>query len=561
MGTELTVQFIRNYTAEPIGHALQEAAGKVGLSLKTLWGAYDNLGAEIATLSSCPKPPEIVIVTIDLEYFAGGLFSSQWHLAQVVDELNSLLAAIDAIPATSFVLLSTFLPPFRTSMPWAPQHPVLGRDSAAFELNARLRDFVAQRPNRCGLLDFERVAARLGEAATLDRRFGLMMKAPFRQEFVEAAAAEVMRFLKCRCLPPKKVLVLDCDNTLWGGVVGEAGVEQIQLDPFDYPGVAYYRFQSEVLAVAEKGILVCLCSKNDESSVWQVLDQHPHCLLRRGHIAGYRINWTDKATNIKELALELNLSLDSLVFVDDDSAECELVRSQFPEVSVIQVPAKIYEYPGILTASGLFDRLSVNPEDKERVQYYQAEKGRRELQKRHVDAKGFLKDLKMKAVIRSVQSGHIPRASQLCQRTNQFNLTSKRYVESDLALFLESPDVRMFLLQAEDRFGPIGHSGLIIFRKSGAVVEVDTFLMSYRIIGRLLDRALFCESLKLLGKMWPLNELRASFIPTQKNGIVAGLWKDYGFSRISADKGETYACLVSELKVSFPEVVQLAEDL
>jgi FkbH-like protein len=496
-----------------------------------------------------------------LDYFSGGIFSPKWQLAQVINDFNSLLAAIDAIPAKSFVLISTFLPAFRTSMPWAPGHPILGRDSAAFELNNLLRDFIAQRPNRCGLLDFERIAARLGEAATLDRRFGLMMKAPFRQEFVAAAAGEIIRCLRCRFLPPKKVLVLDCDNTLWGGVIGESGLENIQLDPYDYPGVAYYRFQSEVLAIAEKGFLICLCSKNDEPQVWQVLDQHPHCLLRRDKIAAYRINWADKATNIKELALELNLGLDSMVLVDDDSAECELVRSQFPEVTVIQVPAKIYEYPGILAASNLFDRLSVNQEDKDRVQYYQAEKGRRELQTRLVDTEGFLRDLKMKAVIRPVQIGDLPRASQLCQRTNQFNLTSKRYTESDLALFLDSPDVKMFLLQAEDRFGLMGLSGLIIFKKPGAVVEVDTFLMSCRIIGRLLDRALFCQSLRLLSHMWSYNEIRASFIPTQKNGIVSGLWKDYGFFRILSDQGETYSCLVAELKVSFPEIIQLEEHL
>ncbi|HTA95779.1 MAG TPA: HAD-IIIC family phosphatase, partial [Verrucomicrobiae bacterium] len=464
-------------------------------------------------------------------------------------------------PAKSFILISTFLPPFRTSLPWAPGHPVLGRDAAAFELNNLLRNFVAQRPSRCGLLDFERLAARLGEAATLDRRFGLMMKAPFTPEFIAAAAGEIIRHLKCRYLPPKKVLVLDCDNTLWGGVVGEAGLENIQLDPYEYPGIAYYRFQSEVLAIAEKGFLICLCSKNDEAQVWQVLDQHPHCLLRRNKIAAYRINWADKATNLKELALELNLSLDSMVFVDDDSAECELVRSQFPEVTVIQVPAKIYEYPGILAASNLFDRLSVNQEDKDRVQYYQAEKGRRELQTRIVDAEVFLRDLKMKAVIRPILTGDLPRASQLCQRTNQFNLTSRRHSESDLASFLENPNMKMFLLQAEDRFGAMGLSGLVIFKKNGAMVEVDTFLMSCRIIGRLLDRALFCHGLKLAGQAWSFDEVRASFVPTQKNGIVSGLWKEYGFSKISSEPEEIYSCAVKDLKISFPEIIQLAENL
>jgi FkbH-like protein len=561
MGTELTIQFIRNYTAEPIGNALQEAATPVGLTVKASFGAFDNLGAEIAALASCPEPPDIVIVTIDLDYFSGGRFSPKWQMAEVINDFNSLLAAIEAIPAKSFVLISTFLPAFRASMPQMPGHPILGRDSAAFALNNILRNFIAERPNRCGLLDFERIAARLGEAATLDRRFGLMMKAPFKPEFVAAAAGEIIRFLKCRLLPPKKVLVLDCDNTLWGGVIGEAGLENIQLDPYEYPGVAYYRFQSEVLAIAEKGFLVCLCSKNDESQVWQVLDEHPHCLLRRDKIAAHRINWEDKATNLKELALELNLGLDSMVFVDDNPAECELIRSQFPEVTVIQVPAKIYEYPGLLAASSLFDRLSVNQEDKDRVQYYQAEKSRRELQTRIVDAEGFLRDLKMKAVIRPVQTGDLPRAAQLCQRTNQFNLTSRRHTESDLALFLHNPDAKMFLLQAEDRFGPMGLSGLVIYRKTGAVVDVDTFLMSCRIIGRLLDRALFCQSLKLLNQTWSYGEIRASFLPTQKNSVVSGLWKDYGFSRIPSDQGEVYSCATSELKVSFPEIIQLNEYL
>ena len=561
MGTEIAIRFIRNYTAEPIGNAVEEAAQKIGLAVQAQYGDYDNLGAEIAALASSRELPTMVVVTIDLEYFAGGIYSPKWDFGQVVDSFNSLLSAIDALPAPAFVLVSTFIPPFQTSMPSIPKHPVFGRDSAAFELNAILRNFVAARPNRCGILDFERVASRLGESATIDKRFGLMMKSPFRQPFVDAAAGEIIRHLKCRFLPPKKVLVLDCDNTLWGGVVGECGMENIQLDPYEYPGIVYYRVQSEILAIAEKGILLCLCSKNDEASVWEVLDKHPHCRLRRDKIAGHRINWTDKATNLRDLAAELNLSLDSMVFLDDNPAECELVRSQIPEITVIQVPAKIYDHPGILSASNLFDRLSVSQEDKERVQYYQAERDRREIQTRHVDPKDFLRDLKMRAVIRPLQSADLPRASQLCQRTNQFNTTTKRYSESDLALFLNSPDVKVFILQAEDRFGSLGHSGLIIFKKPGSVVEVDTFLMSCRIIGRLLDRALFCRSLEMLGQIWSLSELRASYLPTPKNSVVSGLWKNYGLSQIASDHGENYGCLVAELKVSFPDMIQLAEHL
>jgi FkbH-like protein len=167
----------------------------------------------------------------------------------------------------------------------------------------------------------------------------------------------------------------------------------------------------------------------------------------------------------------------------------------------------------------------------------------------------------MKAVVRPVQAGDLPRAAQLCQRTNQFNVTSRRYTESDLAAFLEAPDAKMFLLQSEDRFGSSGDSGLIIFRKTGGVVEVDAFLLSCRIIGRRFDHALFCESLRQLGHLWTFDKIYARFIPTPKNRIVSGLWTDYGFSRISTAQDEGYAAAVAELKVSFPDVIELAENL
>ena len=168
MAAELTIQVVRNYTAEPLGNAVQDAARQIGLPVTIQYGAYDNLGAELAKLSSSPECPSIVIITIDLDYFCGGIFSPKWVLAQVIDEFNSLLGAVDAISAQSFVFISNFIPAFRTTMPLAPGHPVLGRESAAVELNLILRDFVAQRTNHCGLLDFDRISARLGQAATRD---------------------------------------------------------------------------------------------------------------------------------------------------------------------------------------------------------------------------------------------------------------------------------------------------------------------------------------------------------------------------------------------------------
>ncbi|MDP3849578.1 MAG: HAD-IIIC family phosphatase [Luteolibacter sp.] len=557
MKSTLEIGFIRNYTVEPIGNALREAALQLGMTTNLRFGAYDNLGMEIAMLSSCKTRPSYVVVSVDLDFFCSGFFSSNWDRDQVVSEFNMLLSAIDSIPGESFVLISNFIPNFEITMPHAPGDPILGKDFVVQELNTILRDFVAQRTNRCGLLDFQRIASRLGEAATKDRRFGLMAKSPFKQEFATAAAEEILRFLKCKLMPPKKVLILDCDNTLWGGIIGEAGIDHIDLDSYEYPGIAYYRFQSEVLSIAEKGFLICICSKNDEDQVWDVFDSHPHCLIQRKHIVAHRVNWIDKATNIRDLATELNLGLDSMVFVDDNPVECELVRSQLPEVAVIQVPSKIYDYPGILERSRLFDRISVTDDDKARGHFYLAENQRREMKTTHATVEEFLSDLKMKAVVRELEPRDLARAAQLCQRTNQFNLTSRRYTHSELSGFSQSTDTRIFVLEAEDRFGPMGTSGLIIYKKSGDTIEIDTFLLSCRIIGRSFDKAFFRRSLDLLANTWHYRNIRGVFIPTSKNSVVASLWQDYGFEATHSEESQEFSCPTNTLDLQIPEFIEI----
>ncbi len=556
-----TIHFIRNFTVEAIGGAVKEAAEGLPLSLEITYGAYDNVVPEIHSVSTSGSPPEILILALDIEFFAGGTFRPEWTLSDARAELTRIFSALETVPKGTLILFATFLPPFAITLPWVPEHPMLGRSSAAFSLNQLIRDFVGSHPHRAGLLDLERIAAQIGEKEAIDRRFGLMMKAPFRSGFVTAIAREVVRILRTQFFPAKKVLVLDCDNTLWGGVVGECGVEGIQLDPYEYPGIAFYRFQFEILTLAEQGVLVCLCSKNDEQAVGDVLENHPHCLIKRQHLAGFRINWIDKASNIKSLAEELNLSVDSMVFVDDNPAECELVQSAFPEVSVLRVPSKVYNLPGSLAATGWFDRFSLNPEDAERTKYYQAEQARKDVQKQHINHEGFLQDLEMRAVVRPLTAAEIPRAAQLCQRTNQFNLTTKRYTEADLESLRNDEHSRTYSLQAADRFGPVGFSGLMILRRNGPVIEVDTFLLSCRIIGRHFDRALFCEGLRLAAKDWTFREIEARYIRTPKNDVVSHLWEEYGFQSMSREEPGVYKAHLAGLPLALPSTIKIVEYL
>jgi FkbH-like protein len=245
------------------------------------------------------------------------------------------------------------------------------------------------------------------------------------------------------------------------------------------------------------------------------------------------------------------------VFIDDNPVECELVRSQLPEVTVIQVPSRIYDYPGILERSQLFDRISVNDDDKARAHYYQAENKRRELKKSHANVEEFLSNLGMKAVVRELETRDIPRASQLCQRTNQFNLTSKRYTDSELAGFIQSTDTRVFILEAEDRFGPMGSSGLIIYKRHDDEIEIDTFLLSCRIIGRSFDKALFRRSLDLLSNSWDYRMIRATFMPTAKNSVVSNLWLDFGFTEFRSELSKDYICASDKLAVNIPNSIEL----
>jgi FkbH-like protein len=553
----IEIHFVRNYTVEPVGNAISDLMEELKIPANLTYGSYDNLGYEISQIGKADNPPSYLFISVDLNYFAGGFYSKNWNREESLREFEHLVAAVDSVPPQTFVIISNFIPDSAVPLPEIPGHRLMGRNHFIRELNDALYEFVSKRADRCANLDFERIAARLGSAASFNNRFSLMSKSPFTQDFSEQAGRQFIRILKCRHMPHKKVVVLDCDNTLWGGVVGELGPEGIELDPYEYPGIAFYRFQSQILTLIDKGFLICLNSKNDEELVWKVIDTHPHCLIQRNQIAAHRINWTDKATNLLSIADELNLGLDSFVFIDDNPVECELVRKHLPDVTVLQVPGRCYDLPSLLENTTLFDRLSLSSDDRLRTDYYQAEKSRKKLCDVHIDPESFLRDLEMSAVIREPDTGDIQRLTQLCQRTNQFNLTTRRYSEHEIASFIASDTHLIQLLDASDRFGPMGISGLIILEHIDDTVEVDTFLLSCRIIGRGYDQALFRTCINAAIDQWQPASIHATYIQSAKNSVVANLWSEYGFSPIIPGDLMKFECAISTLNVPFPKTIRI----
>ena len=332
------------------------------------------------------------------------------------------------------------------------------------------------------------------------------------------------RKLDSIALKRKKCIVLDLDNTLWGGVLGEDGISGIKIGG-DYPGKAFLFLQESLLELSKTGVLLTVCSKNNEADVLEAWDKNPFMVLRSEHFAAYRINWTDKATNIRELAEELNIGLDSFVFVDDNPVERELIRQVLPMVSVPEFPSQPYELPVFFKGmvDSYFRVYSVTEEDKKKTEQYKANAARVQAEHAFNDYEAFLESLDIQLTIEPANEFNIPRIAQMTQKTNQFNLTTKRYSDSDIKGFL-ADGWSIWCLSVADRFGDNGITGTIFVNSD----TIDTLLLSCRILGKGIENAFLKCILGLLKKRG-VKSVLAHYLPTAKNTQVSVFYDRSGF--------------------------------
>lgn len=527
---EARISILRNFTIEQIEPYLKDRLYVEGIRPLVAFGGYDTIVQDLmeAAAPALDPEPDILALSLMLEPMEPDWRDPDWDARGLRDRLRELFD-LAASRTRGVIVLNTFLPPAHPlEGSLAPQAP--SPCAEILETNRLVREIAAGRPERFVVADWERLLRAIGERESLDWRYWYVSRAPFRRAFLEAYALEIVKAARALKGKSKKCLVLDCDNTLWGGVVGEEGVEGIRLDRNEYPGKAYFDFQRSVVWLARRGVLVCLCSKNNEDDVWEVLDGHPDCLVKRSHLAAWRVNWEDKASNLAALAQELNLGLDSFVFVEDDSAQCELVRQKLPEVRVLQVPEKLYTYPDLLLREGLFDTLGSTDEDRNRTRLYQADAKRKSVRGSFGDLDGYLRSLKMEAHIHPVRPGEVARVAQLTQKTNQFNLTTRRYTEAQIQEMASSPDASVWTLAAKDTFGDMGLTGVMIVRRQGDAGVVDSLLLSCRILGRDLELAFVEAVLASLQQRWGARQWEAAYILTAKNAQVADFWPKLGFA-------------------------------
>ena len=335
-------------------------------------------------------------------------------------------------------------------------------------------------------------------------------------------------------LKRKKCLVLDLDNTLWGGVLGEDGIEGIKLGG-DYPGKAFHYWQEALLELSKTGVILTVCSKNNEADVLEAWGKNPFMVLKKENFATWRINWTDKATNIKELAEELNIGLDSFVFLDDNPTERELIKQMLPMVEVPDFPAQPYELPMFFKelVEKYFRVYSVTSEDKKKTEQYKANAQRAQAQRSFVDFDSFLESLDIQITIEAANEFNIPRIAQMTQKTNQFNLTTHRYTDTDVRKFLKE-GWNIWCISVADKFGDSGITGCIMIKKN----IIDTLLLSCRILGKGIEFA-FVKAVLNIYKENGDDTLKAVYIPTLKNSQVSDFFEKCGFCVVSEDENGT----------------------
>ena len=348
------------------------------------------------------------------------------------------------------------------------------------------------------------------------------------------------RLLAARQGRSAKCLVLDLDNTLWGGVIGDDGVEGIVLGQGSAAGEAFLVLQAYALDQAKRGVLLAVCSKNDEANALAAFDTHPDMLLRRKDIACFVANWDDKASNIRTIAARLNIGVDSLVFVDDNPFERNLVRAALPMVAVPELP----EEPGLmartLADAGYFEGVALTDEDRERTKQYKANADREALLDDASDLDTYLRGLDMRLIARSFDSVGVTRVTQLINKTNQFNLTTRRYSEGDVRKVMESADAFGVYMRLTDRFGDNGIIAIVVCRlHDDGDAAIDIWLMSCRVLKRQVEEAtlnILAEHARSRGA----RRLIGEYIPTSKNGMVKDLYPSLGFSQLpSSGDGST----------------------
>lgn len=535
--TPFRLGIVSNGTSHFLVPVLVATAARHGILLECIEADYGQaMQAALDPDSALNRAScDAVLVAIDARGLplACPLGDAQAARQAVADSLAQLLTIRDGFRANSggktLCMLQTLPRPveslfggFDSALAGTPRQQI-------DELNRELAQSVAASHDL--LFDVAHLADTVGLARFHDAKLWNLAKLPFSSEFLALYAEHACRLLAALRGKSKKCLILDLDNTLWGGVIGDDGLDGILLGQGDATGEAHLDVQRTALALRQRGVVLAVSSKNTDEVAREPFAKHPEMLLREEHIAVFQANWQDKASNITAIANELNLGLDAMVFLDDNPVERELVRRLVPEVAVPELPSDPALYGRTLLAAGYFESVAFSAEDQQRADQYRDNARRVALQKQSGGLDDYLASLNMRLTFQPFDEAGRARIAQLINKSNQFNLTTRRYTEPEVALVQRDPTAFTLQMRLTDSFGDNGMISVLICRQAADAWEIDTWLMSCRVLGRKVEQAVLGELVQQ-ARARGIKRLIGRYAPTEKNKLVEAHYEKLGFTLI-----------------------------
>jgi FkbH-like protein len=515
------------------------AAARHGVAVEIVSTPYDQVMQQALDPDSqiSRARPDGVLVAVDHRWLGldgARLLDADAAVARALERLESVVGALRRNAGASAIVQTVAQPPL--TLFGSLDRRIAGTTRAMIDAVNRGITALAERSSAY-LLDTASVAERVGTEQWFDPAHWASYKLPFSAEACPLYAEMLGRLLGAIRGKARKCLVLDLDNTLWGGAIGDDGLDGIVLGRGSAAGEAFLAVQRHALALRERGILLAICSKNDEALARSALREHPEMLLREDHISAFRANWSDKPANLEAIARALNIGIESLVVLDDNPAERALIRAALPAVAVPELPGDPSRYADALSAAGYFETVGFSAEDAARPRAYAADAQRAILRGRADDLDFYLRSLNMKIRFAPFDEPGRPRIVQLVNKTNQFNLTSTRVSDAQVQALAADADAFTLQVRLEDRFGDLGMIAVIVCR-GDRTWEIDTWLMSCRVLGRRVEDAVLArivEAARLRG----VARLQGRFVPTAKNTPVREHYDRLGFVLLDEDGAGT----------------------
>ena len=532
------VAILADCAIQQLALLLKALAARNGVALDVYEGGYDSIDLEILNPDSSLYAfgPQYLIVLLSGEKLKTRLYDSADRMAFAADTIGRIEGLWGAFGARSAatIVQSTFVLPSERAF---GNYELKAADSvgAIFtEINYRLA-VRARSAKNVLLSDVDFLAASIGRQQWLDPRLWNMAKIPCRldhlprlaQSLLDTVLAATGIFIKC--------VVLDLDNTLWGGVIGDDGLEGIALGEFD-EGEAFVGFQKFIRELKRRGIILAVVSKNEHANAILPFKEHPFMALKEEDISAFVANWDNKADNIRRVQKTLNIGFDSFVFLDDNPFERNIVREYVPGVVVPELPEDPSSYLETLAGLNLFETASFSEADLQRAAQYREEAQREIIKTQFTNVNDYLVSLGMQIKLERFNAFNLPRIAQLIQRSNQFNLMTRRYGEAACEAMMKDASVAPLTLKLADKFGDYGLISVVILRSAGEDLEIDEYLMSCRVLQRGVE-SFAMNNIFAYAQRLGLKRVVGRYIPTAKNDMVKDFFKGFGFERVGEVEG------------------------